>query len=66
MSAVRIEVAARLLEVDGNTVRRMIDAGKLRCWRTPGGHRRLALSDVEAARRELHTPEKQTKVAVSA
>lgn len=39
------EVAALLL-VDVTTIRRWADAGKLRCFRTPGGHRRFTQAQV--------------------
>jgi len=57
VDAVPVGVAARLLGLSDNTVRRMIRAGKLASWRTPGGHRRLDLSDVTAARSVLRTAE---------
>lgn len=41
------EVAA-LFRVDPRTVTRWAKAGRLRCIRTPGGHRRFLDSDVRA------------------
>ncbi|MEX2245667.1 MAG: helix-turn-helix domain-containing protein [Dehalococcoidia bacterium] len=38
--------ACRLLNVDESTMRRWADAGQVRTFRTPGGHRRFAESDV--------------------
>ena len=38
--------ACRLLNVDESTLRRWADAGQVRTFRTPGGHRRFAESDV--------------------
>lgn len=38
--------ACRLLGVDESTLRRWGDAGQLRTFRTPGGHRRFAESDI--------------------
>ncbi len=40
--------ACRLLNVDESTLRRWADAGQVRTFRTPGGHRRFAESDVSA------------------
>jgi excisionase family DNA binding protein len=40
--------ASRLLNVDESTVRRWADAGQIRTFRTPGGHRRFAEGDVRA------------------
>jgi excisionase family DNA binding protein len=38
--------ACRLLNVDESTLRRWADAGQVRTFRTPGGHRRFAEVDV--------------------
>ncbi len=40
--------AARLLGVDATTLRGWADAGKVRVFRTPGGHRRFAAADLWA------------------
>ena len=40
--------ACRVLNVDESTLRRWADAGQLRTFRTPGGHRRFAESDVRS------------------
>jgi excisionase family DNA binding protein len=40
------KAVAALLLVDVTTVRRWADAGKLKCFRTPGGHRRFTQSQV--------------------
>ena len=40
--------ASRVLGVDESTMRRWTDSGKIRCFRTPGGHRRFAEADLEA------------------
>jgi excisionase family DNA binding protein len=40
--------ACRLLNVDESTLRRWADAGQVRTFRTPGGHRRFAEGDVRA------------------
>lgn len=43
--------ACELLGVNQSTVRRWADSGKIRCFRTPGGHRRLAEADLIAMTR---------------
>jgi excisionase family DNA binding protein len=40
--------ACRVLNVDESTLRRWADAGQVRTFRTPGGHRRFAEADVRA------------------
>jgi excisionase family DNA binding protein len=40
--------ACRLLNVDESTLRRWADAGQVRTFRTPGGHRRFAETDVRS------------------
>jgi excisionase family DNA binding protein len=40
--------ACRVLNVDESTLRRWADAGQVRTFRTPGGHRRFADADVRA------------------
>ena len=40
--------ASRILGVDESTLRRWADAGHIRAFRTPGGHRRFAEADVQA------------------
>jgi excisionase family DNA binding protein len=40
--------ACKLLNVDESTLRRWADAGQVRTFRTPGGHRRFADTDVRA------------------
>lgn len=40
--------ASRMLGVDESTLRRWTDAGQVRSFRTPGGHRRFAEGDLEA------------------
>ena len=44
----RLGEAAAILGVSLNTVRRWSDAGKLTCYRSPGGHRRYRRHDVES------------------
>lgn len=43
----RLGDAAAELGVSLNTLRRWSDAGKLKCYRSPGGHRRYRRADVE-------------------
>jgi excisionase family DNA binding protein len=48
------ERAGDILGVSGETVRRMLRQGKFdRVTRTPGGHRRIPISEVHRVRREL-------------
>jgi len=48
----RLSETTRLLGVSPNTLRRWSDAGRLACYRSPGGHRRYRRADIEAL---LHT-----------
>ena len=51
--------ASRLLGVDPDTLRRWADAGRVRAFATPGGHRRFSRADLErvvAARRPGRRP----------
>ena len=45
---VSLSRACAILGVNESTVRRWADAEKIRCFRTPGGHRRFAESDLIA------------------
>jgi excisionase family DNA binding protein len=47
----RLAEAAEALGVSHNTLRHWCDDGHLRCFRSPGGHRRFRRADVEAALR---------------
>ena len=38
--------AVRLLDIPVDAIKAWADMGALRCWRTPGGHRRFNLADV--------------------
>ena len=54
--------ACEILGVNESTVRRWADSGEIRCFRTPGGHRRFAEGDLFAmteggARRSEHALE---------
>ena len=42
--------AADRIGVHRNTVLRWTDAGRLPCWRTPGGQRRYSPADLDALR----------------
>lgn len=46
MSILTTAGAAEILGYSPATVVRACDAGKLKCFRTPGGHRRIYLSDL--------------------
>ena len=53
--------ASELLEVTERTVLRWCEDGTLPvAWRTPGGHRRIAVADVEARREVLADVRKET------
>lgn len=42
--------AARLLGVSVGTVQQMVESGKLRAWKTGGGHRRISMQSVQHQR----------------
>ena len=44
---VTLRRACEILGVDESTLRRWADAGRLRVYRTPGGHRRFSLVNLE-------------------
>lgn len=44
--------AAAMLGVSVSTIQKMVESGKLRAWRTQGGHRRISEADVRAASRD--------------
>ena len=48
--------AARLLGVSSQTLRSWADRGKVRCFRTVGGHRRFDPLDIAALARGEHPP----------
>ena len=58
-----INAACDLLGVDQSTLRRWSDAGKVPVFRTPGGHRRYAESDLRALVGE--GPQRQERPAVT-
>ena len=45
---VSLRRACDILGVDESTLRRWADTGRLRVYRTPGGHRRFSLPDLES------------------
>ena len=45
---VSLRRACDILGVDESTLRRWADTGRLRVYRTPGGHRRFSLTDLES------------------
>lgn len=45
---VSLRRACEILGVDESTLRRWADTGRLRVYRTPGGHRRFSLIDLES------------------
>jgi excisionase family DNA binding protein len=45
---VSLRRACEILGADESTLRRWADAGRLRVYRTPGGHRRFSLNDLES------------------
>lgn len=47
-SWVSLRRACEILGADESTLRRWADAGRLRVYRTPGGHRRFSLVDLES------------------
>ena len=49
-TSIPVAQAGRILGLDRRTIRRMCDEGSLQCFATPGGHRRIALADIEAMR----------------
>jgi len=54
--------ACEILGVNESTVRRWADSGEIRCFRTPGGHRRFAEEDLFALIRGDRDDELQTAV----
>lgn len=59
--SVTTHAAARLLGVAITTVLNMIERGQLPAWRTPGGHRRIARSDIDRALANQHRAVKETR-----
>ncbi|MCP6719682.1 MAG: IS607 family transposase [Patescibacteria group bacterium] len=62
----RISEAAQLLGVCSKTIRRWDQAQKIRCQRTVGNHRRIALIEVQRLQTGQTLPEGQQKVAIYA
>jgi len=57
--------ACEILGVNESTVRRWADTGEIRCFRTPGGHRRFAEADLQTLIRGDRDDELQTAVVRS-
>jgi excisionase family DNA binding protein len=53
--------ASKLLGVNESTLRRWADEGSVRSFRTPGGHRRFAATDIE----RLHQPSSDDSVGAT-
>lgn len=49
--------AAKLLYVSSTTVIAWIKAGKIKCQRTLGGHRRISMSEIEAVKKIMSDPD---------
>jgi len=68
-----LDVAAKRLNVHPGTLREWADRGRIRTFRTPGGHRRFSEADVNALGTEskpdlsllLHATVGQTRIATS-
>jgi excisionase family DNA binding protein len=45
---------AQMLQVDKSTVKRWADEGKIKCFRTPGGHRKFSSDDVYGFMSSFH------------
>ena len=56
--------ACEIPVVNESTVRRWADAGQIRCFRTPGGHRRFAESDLVTLTEGVGTPRELETAAV--
>jgi excisionase family DNA binding protein len=54
MDIISTKAVAEVLGVSEATVKRWSDAGTLRCFRTPGGHRKFRLRDVKAFLSDQH------------
>ena len=55
--------ACEIVGVNESTVRRWADSGEIRCFRTPGGHRRFAESDLTALTEGRHRAEHELEAA---
>lgn len=56
--------AARRLGVSTPTVQRWVDAGLLRAWKTPGGHRRIEAASVQALQAAPHDDHRPLDVVI--
>ena len=67
-SWVSLRRACEILGADESTLRRWADAGRLRVYRTPGGHRRFSLGDLEgmvSGEGRHHGAEEVERIAVA-
>ena len=55
--------ACEILGVNESTVRRWADAGQVTCFRTPGGHRRFAETDLYALTQNALEPKRELESA---
>lgn len=65
---VSLRRACDILGVDESTLRRWADTGRLRVYRTPGGHRRFSLADLEnmvEGETRTHGAEEIERIAVA-
>jgi putative resolvase len=63
---VRVGIAAKLLGVCSQTIRRWTKEGKITCIRTVGGHRRIALVEIKRIIQGAEPDERPRKMAVYA
>jgi len=62
----RIGQAATLLQVSTKSIRRWDKAGKICCFRTPGGHRRITLIEIERIKSGQDMPKISLQPAIYA
>jgi excisionase family DNA binding protein len=64
---VTLQRACEVLGADESTLRRWADAGRLRVYRTPGGHRRFSLANLEemVAGDVRHTSDEMERLTVA-
>lgn len=56
--------AARMLGISVRTAQLLIEGGRVPSWKTPGGHRRVHRSSVQALLEQAHPPTKQMSATV--
>ena len=62
----RVSQAASMLGVCIKTIHRWNRSHKLNCYRTPGGHRRIPLKEIQRLQGKLKLPEKPLQTAIYA